>query len=70
MAPVERERSPARPMARYIVMHSDARARTNTVLALTFEVFIIAIVVLGSLWITGYLNHNIMPISGTAMRGF
>ncbi len=35
---------------------------TNNVLALAFGVFIVVLVVLGSLWIMTHLNHNMMPM--------
>lgn len=35
---------------------------TNNVLALTFGVFIVVVVVLGSMWIMTHLNHNMMPM--------
>ena len=36
---------------------------TNNVLALAFGVLIVALVVLGSVWIMAHLNHNLMPMS-------
>ncbi|WP_343526441.1 cytochrome o ubiquinol oxidase subunit IV [Sphingomonas sp.] len=33
---------------------------TNNVLALLFGVLIVALVLLGSIWIMGHLNHNLM----------
>lgn len=41
---------------------------TNNVLALAFGVFIVALVVLGSVWIMTHLNHNMMPMSGSELR--
>ena len=35
---------------------------TNNVLALAFGVFIVVLVVLGSIWIMSHLNHNMMPM--------
>jgi cytochrome o ubiquinol oxidase operon protein cyoD len=35
---------------------------TNNVLALAFGVLIVALVVIGSLWIMANLNHNMMPM--------
>ena len=35
---------------------------TNNVLALAFGVFIVVLVVLGSIWIMTHLNHNMMPM--------
>jgi len=34
---------------------------TNNVLALAFGVMVVALVVLGSIWIMGHLSHNMMP---------
>ncbi|MGN7741534.1 cytochrome o ubiquinol oxidase subunit IV [Pseudomonas sp. 22526] len=34
---------------------------TNNILALAFGVLIVAIVIVGSLWIMSHLNHNMMP---------
>jgi cytochrome o ubiquinol oxidase operon protein cyoD len=34
---------------------------TNNVLALAFGVFVVVLVVLGSVWIMTHLNHNMMP---------
>jgi heme/copper-type cytochrome/quinol oxidase subunit 4 len=36
---------------------------TNTILALAFGVLIVALVVLGSLWIMTHLSHQVMPMS-------
>lgn len=36
---------------------------TNNVLALAFGVLIVALVVIGSLWIMANLNHNMLPMS-------
>jgi cytochrome o ubiquinol oxidase operon protein cyoD len=41
---------------------------TNNVLALAFGVFIVVLVVLGSVWIMTHLNHNMMPMDGVQMR--
>jgi cytochrome o ubiquinol oxidase operon protein cyoD len=35
---------------------------TNNILALAFGVFIVVLVVLGSIWIMSHLNHNMMPM--------
>jgi cytochrome o ubiquinol oxidase operon protein cyoD len=35
---------------------------TNNVLALAFGVLVVALVVLGSIWIMDHLNHNMMPM--------
>jgi cytochrome o ubiquinol oxidase operon protein cyoD len=35
---------------------------TNNVLALAFGVLVVALVVLGSIWIMAHLNHNMMPM--------
>jgi len=35
---------------------------TNNVLALAFGVLIVALVIVGSLWIMAHLNHNMMPM--------
>ena len=35
---------------------------TNNVLALAFGVLIVGLVVFGSVWIMGHLNHNLMPM--------
>lgn len=35
---------------------------TNNVLALAFGVLIVALVVGGSIWIMGHLNHNMIPM--------
>ena len=34
---------------------------TNNVLALAFGVLIVALVLVGSIWIMAHLNHNLMP---------
>jgi len=34
---------------------------TNNVLALAFGVLVVGLVVFGSIWIMGHLNHNMMP---------
>jgi cytochrome o ubiquinol oxidase operon protein cyoD len=36
---------------------------TNNVLALAFGVLIVALVVIGSLWIMANLDHNMLPMS-------
>lgn len=35
---------------------------TNNVLALAFGVMVVALVVLGSIWIMNHLSHNMMPM--------
>ena len=40
---------------------------TNNVLALAFGVFIVVLVVLGSIWIMTHLNHNMMPMHELGM---
>jgi cytochrome o ubiquinol oxidase operon protein cyoD len=35
---------------------------TNNVLALAFGVLIVALIVVGSIWIMAHLNHNMMPM--------
>jgi cytochrome o ubiquinol oxidase operon protein cyoD len=35
---------------------------TNNVMALAFGVLIVMLVMVGSLWIMGHLNHNMMPM--------
>ncbi|WP_297509999.1 cytochrome o ubiquinol oxidase subunit IV [uncultured Caulobacter sp.] len=35
---------------------------TNNVLALAFGVMVVFLIVVGSLWIMGHLNHNMMPM--------
>jgi len=35
----------------------------NNSLALAFGVFIVVLVIFGSIWIMGHLNHNMMPMS-------
>ncbi|OQW48392.1 MAG: cytochrome o ubiquinol oxidase subunit IV [Proteobacteria bacterium SG_bin6] len=42
---------------------------TNNLLALAFGVLIVALVVLGSLWIIAHLSHQVMPMD-EAMRRF
>lgn len=36
---------------------------TNNILALAFGVLIVLLIVAGSLWIMGHLNHNMLPMS-------
>lgn len=36
---------------------------TNNVLALAFGVLIVCLVVFGSIWIMGHLNHSMMPMN-------
>ena len=36
---------------------------TNNVMALAFGVLIVALVIIGSLWIMAHLHHNLMPMS-------
>ena len=40
---------------------------TNNVLALAFGILIVALVLIGSIWIMAHLDHNLMA-SGVAMR--
>ena len=40
---------------------------TNTVLALAFGVLIVALVLVGSLWIMAHLHANLMPMDGSMM---
>jgi cytochrome o ubiquinol oxidase subunit IV len=35
---------------------------TNNILALAFGLLIVGLVVFGSVWIMGHLNHNLMPM--------
>ena len=35
---------------------------TNNILALAFGVLIVALVIIGSLWIMSHLNHNMLPM--------
>src|SRR6516164_4783546 len=35
---------------------------TNNILALAFGVLIVALIIAGSIWIMGHLNHNLMPV--------
>ena len=41
---------------------------TNNVLALAFGVLIVALVLVGSLWIMAHLHHNLMPMDGAMME--
>jgi cytochrome o ubiquinol oxidase operon protein cyoD len=41
---------------------------TNNVLALAFGVLIVALVLIGSIWIMGHLHHNLMPMGEMMMR--
>ncbi len=36
---------------------------TNNVLALAFGVLIVTLVVFGSVWVMGHLNHNMLPMN-------
>jgi hypothetical protein len=36
---------------------------TNNILALAFGIFIVCLVVFGSVWIMGHLNHHLMPMN-------
>ena len=36
---------------------------TNNVLALAFGILIVCLVIFGSIWIMGHLNHNMMPMN-------
>jgi cytochrome o ubiquinol oxidase operon protein cyoD len=42
---------------------------TNNVMALAFGVLIVALVMIGSLWIMSHLNHNLMPMSAQMETG-
>ena len=35
---------------------------TNNVLALAYGILVVFLIVVGSIWIMGHLNHNLMPI--------
>jgi cytochrome o ubiquinol oxidase operon protein cyoD len=35
---------------------------TNNILALAFGVLIVALIIVGSIWIMAHLNHNMMPM--------
>ena len=41
---------------------------TNNVLALAFGVLIVALVLVGSIWIMAHLHHNLMPMDGPMME--
>ena len=41
---------------------------TNNVLALAFGVLIVLLVIGGSVWIIGHLNHNMMPMDEVMQR--
>jgi cytochrome o ubiquinol oxidase subunit IV len=46
-------------------MHlTTAPDNTNNVLALAFGVLIVALIIIGSIWIMGHLNARTMPMSG------
>jgi cytochrome o ubiquinol oxidase operon protein cyoD len=46
-------------------MHlTTAPDNTNNVLALAFGVLIVALIIIGSIWIMGHLNARMMPMSG------
>ncbi len=46
-------------------MHlTTAPDNTNNVLALAFGVLIVALIIVGSIWIMGHLNARMMPMSG------
>ena len=42
---------------------------TNNVMALAFGVLIVALVMIGSLWIMAHLHHNLMPMSAAMEIG-
>jgi cytochrome o ubiquinol oxidase operon protein cyoD len=42
---------------------------TNNVMALAFGVLIVALVMVGSLWIMAHLHHNLMPMSAQVEMG-
>ncbi|MDP1028317.1 cytochrome o ubiquinol oxidase subunit IV [Sphingomonas sp. KR1UV-12] len=41
---------------------------TNNTLALAFGVLIVALVLIGSIWIMAHLHHNLMPMGEMLMR--
>ncbi len=41
---------------------------SNNVLALAFGVLIVALVLIGSIWIMAHLHHNLMPMGEMMMR--
>jgi cytochrome o ubiquinol oxidase operon protein cyoD len=41
---------------------------TNNVLALAFGVLVVFLIVAGSIWIMGHLNHNMMPMEQLMQR--
>ena len=46
---------------------------TNNLLALTFGIFVVALILFGSIWIMDHLNHNMMPMGemqATSGSGF
>ena len=46
-------------------MHlTTAPDNTNNILALAFGVLIVALIIIGSIWIMGHLNARTMPMSG------
>jgi cytochrome o ubiquinol oxidase operon protein cyoD len=42
---------------------------TNNALALAFGVFVVALIVIGSIWIMSHLNHAIMPMHEMGQMG-
>ena len=46
----------------FFIHITTAPDNTNNVLALAFGVLIVALVIVGSLWIMYNLNHNLMPM--------
>ncbi|ODN71047.1 cytochrome o ubiquinol oxidase subunit IV [Methylobrevis pamukkalensis] len=42
---------------------------TNNAVALAFGVFVVVLVVLGSIWIMSHLNHNMMPMHQMSRAG-
>lgn len=46
----------------FFIHITTAPDNTNNVLALAFGVLIVCIIIFGSLWIMGHLNHNMIPM--------
>jgi cytochrome o ubiquinol oxidase subunit IV len=46
----------------FFIHITTAPDNTNNILALAFGVLIVALVIVGSLWIMYNLNHNLMPV--------
>jgi cytochrome o ubiquinol oxidase operon protein cyoD len=45
---------------------------TNNLIALTFGIFVVGLILFGSVWIMDHLNHNMMPMTAAhrAQHGF